>query len=331
MNPRDSGALAGVIGQNVADAGDFVVVTAVETVLPSPARDRPSTSMPVRVGAVQTSWHPDPEEHRAVLASGVRRAADLGAQVVCLQELTLSPYFATIPDNTDAANHSESIPDGPTTSFVRELAARHDIFVHASLYEHSDTGRGFNTAILVAPDGAVLARTRKLHIPAFPGYHEDRYFDSGDSGFPVIPAAGGQFGFPTCWDQWFPELARAYSMRGAEILVYPTAIGSDPELKDFDTQPMWHQMISGNGLANATFMVAVNRIGDEDGITFYGSSFISDPYGRTIVQAPRHRDSVLVADLDLDQRRDWLTFGLFDTRRPASYRDLVDESHATTP
>ncbi|MFE3292740.1 nitrilase-related carbon-nitrogen hydrolase [Rhodococcus sp. NPDC059234] len=305
-----------------------MIVTSVDTVLPSPARDLPPTRDRIRVGAVQTSWHADPEEHKAALAAGVRRAADLGAQVVCLQELTLSPYFATVPDNADAANHSEPIPDGPTTSFARELAARHDIFVHASLYEHSDSGQGFNTAILVGPDGAVLARTRKLHIPAFPGYHEDRYFDSGDSGFPVIDAAGSRFGFPTCWDQWFPELARVYSMRGAEILVYPTAIGSDPDLKEFDTQPMWHQMISGNGLANATFMVAVNRIGHEDGITFYGSSFVSDPYGRTIVQAPRDRDSVLVADLDLDQRRDWLTFGLFDTRQPASYGDLTDEPPA---
>ncbi|MFC7449355.1 nitrilase-related carbon-nitrogen hydrolase [Rhodococcus daqingensis] len=305
-------------------------MTSVDSVLPSPARDRPATRVPVRVGAVQTSWHLDPDEHRAVLAAGVARAADLGAQVVCLQELTLSPYFATVPDNTDAANHSESIPDGPTTSFARELAARHGICVHASLYERSDSGKGFNTAILVAPDGEVLARTRKLHIPAFPGYHEDHYFDSDDSGFPVIAAAGTTFGFPTCWDQWFPELARVYSMRGAEILVYPTAIGSDPELTEFDTQPMWHQMISGNGLANATFMVAVNRIGHEDGITFYGSSFISDPYGRTIVQAPRDRDSVLVADLDLDQRRDWLTFGLFDTRQPASYGELTTESPAAS-
>lgn len=316
-------------GQTVTDDGNFVIVTATDTPFPSPARVAPPTRTPIRVGAVQTRWHPDPEEHRAVLAAGVARAALLGAQVVCLQELTLSPYFATVPDNPDAPRHREAIPDGPTTSFARELAARHDILVHASLYEHSDTGRGYNTAILVSPTGEVLARTRKLHIPEFPGYHEDRYFDSDDSGFPVIDAAGSRFGFPTCWDQWFPELARVYSLRGAEILVYPTAIGSDPELHEFDTLPMWHQMIAANGLANATFMIAVNRTGHEDGITFYGSSFISDPYGRTLVQAPRDRDSVLVADLDLDQRRDWLTFGMFDTRRPASYGDLTAEPIST--
>ncbi|MFF0609820.1 nitrilase-related carbon-nitrogen hydrolase [Nocardia tengchongensis] len=319
----------GTRGQTVTDDGNFVIVTAIDTPLPSPARVAPPTRTPIRVGAVQTRWHADPDEHRAVLSAGVARAALLGAQVVCLQELTLSPYFATVPDNPDAPKHRENIPDGPTTTFARELAARHDILVHASLYEHSDTGLGYNTAILVSPTGEVLARTRKLHIPEFPGYHEDRYFDSDDSGFPVIDAAGSRFGFPTCWDQWFPELARVYSLRGAEILVYPTAIGSDPELHEFDTLPMWHQMIAANGLANATFMIAVNRTGHEDGISFYGSSFISDPYGRTLVQAPRDRDSVLVADLDLDQRRDWLTFGMFDTRRPASYVALTAEPIST--
>ncbi|MHA7269512.1 nitrilase-related carbon-nitrogen hydrolase [Arthrobacter sp. HLT1-20] len=316
----------GGLGQIIDDDGEFVIVTSIDSPMSSPARAEDGTRIPVRVGAVQTSWHANPAEHRAVLAAGVQRAVDRGAQIVCLQELTLSPYFATVPDNAGAASHSEAIPGGPTTSFARRLAARHNVFIHASLYEHSDTGQGFNTAILVAPDGTVLARTRKLHIPAFPGYHEDRYFDSGDSGFPVVGAAGAQFGFPTCWDQWFPELARVYSLKGAEILVYPTAIGSDPDLAAFDTQPMWHQMIAANGLANATFMIAVNRIGHEDGITFYGSSFISDPYGRTIVQAPRDRDSVLVADLDLDQRRDWLTFGLLDTRQPASYGTLTEQA-----
>ncbi|MEV6066258.1 nitrilase-related carbon-nitrogen hydrolase [Nocardia sp. NPDC052001] len=309
--------------QHTEDDGRFVTVTAVEETLPSPARRTPTTRPALRVGAVQTSWHPDPDEHKAVLAEGIRRAADLGAQVVCLQELTLSAYFATVPDSPDAPAHREHIPDGPTTAFAREQAVKNGVYVHASLYEHSDTGRGYNTAILVGPDGALHARTRKIHIPAFPGYHEDHYFEPGDTGYPVISAAGAQFGFPTCWDQWFPELARAYSLGGAEILVYPTAIGSEPEPADFDTEPLWHRMITGNGLANATFMVVINRIGAEDGLTFYGSSFISDPYGRTLVRAPRDRDTVLVADLDLDQRRDWLGFGFFDTRRPDAYAVLT--------
>ncbi|MEA2145721.1 MAG: N-carbamoylputrescine amidase, partial [Solirubrobacteraceae bacterium] len=163
-------------------------------------------------------------------------------------------------------------------------------------------------------------------------YYEDHYFRPGPAGedaFPVVSLrlgdADAQFGCPTCWDQWFPELARAYSLRGAEVLVYPTAIGSEPDHPGFDTQPLWQQVIIANGVANGTFMVAVNRIGVEEPLTFYGSSFISDPYGRVLAQAPRDRPAVVVADLDLDQRRDWLElFPFLTTRRPDAYRVLVE-------
>ncbi len=294
--------------------------------LPSPARSVPPARGFLRIGAVQTSWHADASEHRAVLAEGVRIAARNGAQMVCLQELTFAPYFATRPDRmSEARKFAESIEDGQTRAFARELARETGVYVHASLYEHSDRALGYNTAICVAPDGSLVARTRKMHIPRFPGYHEDRYFEPGDSAFPVYQIQGAAFAFPTCWDQWFPELARCYSLRGADVIVYPTAIGSEPLAPDFDTQPLWEQTIRGNGLANATFMVAVNRIGLEEPIAFYGSSFVSDPYGRVIVQAPRDRDAVIVADLDLDQRRDWLEFGLLATRRPAEYGPLVEE------
>jgi N-carbamoylputrescine amidase len=178
---------------------------------------------------------------------------------------------------------------------------------------------------IVAPDGALVARTRKLHIPVTAGYYEDKYFRPGpaENGFPVVELADARFGFPTCWDQWFPELARAYSLSGAEVLVYPTAIGSEPDHPDFDTEPLWEKVIVANGIANGTFMVAVNRIGTEPPLTFYGSSFISDPYGRKLVQAPRDEPCVLVADLDLDQRRDWLElFPFLATRRPDAYAPL---------
>ena len=187
---------------------------------------------------------------------------------------------------------------------------------------------------MVGPDGALVARTRKVHIPVTAGYYEDRYFVPGDGGFPPVALAGATFGFPTCWDQWFPELSRAYSVAGAEVLVYPTAIGSEPDHPGFDTQPLWQQVIVGQGIASGTFMVAVNRIGTEHltppggeagpPITFYGSSFISDPYGRILVQAPRDRPTVLVADLDLDARRDWLElFPFLTTRRPDQYGPLT--------
>jgi N-carbamoylputrescine amidase len=284
-----------------------------------------------RVGAVQQRWHPDAGAHEAALAEGIRLAADRGAQLVCLQELTLSPYFAIDPDpGSEALARAEAIPDGPTIAFARRMAGETGAYVHASVYERAegDDPRGFNTAICVAPDGTLVARTRKLHIPVTAGYHEDRWFRPGPVGedaFPVIELGQAQLGFPTCWDQWFPELVRAYALAGADVIVYPTAIGSEPDHPKFDTQPLWQQVIVGNGIANGTFMVAVNRFGMEPPLTFYGSSFISDPYGRVLVQAPRDRAAVLVADLDLDQRRDWLDlFPFLRTRRPEAYGSLTD-------
>ncbi|MHB8657079.1 MAG: nitrilase-related carbon-nitrogen hydrolase [Solirubrobacteraceae bacterium] len=299
----------------------------------SPARTRPRQRVPLRVGAVQHWWHVDPAEHEAALAQGIEMAAAEGARIVCLQELTLSAYFAVTPEGPQADGAApEDLETGATVSFARRCARRLGIHVHASLYERADgeDGLGYNTAVVVGPDGRLLSRTRKLHIPVTAGYYEDRYFRPGPADgdpFPLITLPGesdAKLGAPTCWDQWFPELARAYSLAGAEVLIYPTAIGSEPDHPDFDTQPLWQQVIVANGIANATFMIAVNRTGAEPPLTFYGSSFISDPYGRILVQAPRERPAVLVADLDLDQRRDWLElFPFLRTRRPDAYGTLA--------
>ena len=300
----------------------------------SPARTRRSARRPFRIGLVQERWHPVRDEHEAALATGIRLAAAEGAQLVCLQELTLSRYFAITDAGPQAAGAlPEELPGGHTFAFAARLAADTGVHVHASLYERADgeDGLGFNTAIVVAPDGTLVSRTRKLHIPVTAGYYEDHYFRPGPADgdpFPltVLPGSSGEvrLGCPTCWDQWFPELARAYSLAGAEVLVYPTAIGSEPDHPEFDTEPLWQQVIVANGIANGTFMVAVNRIGTEGPITFYGSSFVSDPYGRVLVQAPRDEPAVLVADLDLDQRRDWLElFPFLRTRRPDAYGSLA--------
>jgi N-carbamoylputrescine amidase len=297
----------------------------------SPARTRAPQRQPFRIAAVQQRWHPDPEEHEAALAAGIELAAREGAQLVCLQELTLSRYFAVDPAGPEAAGaEPEELPGGRTHRFASRMATETGIHVHASLYERADgaDGLGFNTAILLAPGGELIARTRKLHIPVTAGYHEDRYFRPGPAGsdaFPVVALDEAQLGLPTCWDQWFPEVARAYSLEGADVLIYPTAIGSEPDHPSFDTAPLWQQVIVGNGIANGTFMVAVNRFGEESPLTFYGSSFISDPYGRVLAQAPRDQPTVLVADLDLDQRQDWLgLFPFLSTRRPDAYSSLVD-------
>jgi N-carbamoylputrescine amidase len=299
--------------------------------LESPARTRPPSREPFRIGAVQQRWHEDPEEHRAALRAGIELAAGEGAGLVCLQELTLSRYFAVDESGPQAAGaEPEELPGGPTFEFAAAAAAELDVHVHASLYERADAadGLGYNTAIVVSPAGELVARTRKLHIPITAGYYEDRYFRPGPPGkdaYPLLRLGDAGLGLPTCWDQWFPEVARAYSLEGADVLVYPTAIGSEPDHPEFDTEPLWHQVIVSHGIANGLFMVVPNRIGTEGPITFYGSSFVSDPYGRVVVQAPRDEPAVLVADLDLDQRRDWLAlFPFLATRRPETYGVLTD-------
>lgn len=303
----------------------------------SPTRTRPADRGTIRVAAVQQRWHQDPAEHQEALLEGIRLAAREGAQVVCLQELTLSPYFAVErkADHPEPAD-PEDLLTGPTFRFAAAAARETGVHVHASLYEKalaedgSDDGRGYNTAILVSPDGELVVRTRKMHLPVSEGYYEDTWFrpgPAGDEAFPVVKVGEAALGLPTCWDQWFPELARAYSLAGADALVYPTAIGSEPGHPGFDTQPIWQKVITGNAVSNATFMIVPNRIGTEGTLTFYGSSFIVDPYGRVLAQAPRDEEAVLVADLDLDARRDWLElFPFLATRRPDAYGQLTEQS-----
>lgn len=309
--------------------------------IPAPGLAAPLTRVdpvgaaPLRVALVQHRWHADPAALTAELADGIRLAAAEGARVVFLPELTLSRY----PGNERATGipklGAEDLLTGPTFAFAAAQAREHGILVHASLYERPDDDddpadpRGYNTAILVSPAGALLGRTRKLHIPVTEGYYEDTWFRPGpaEDAYPVYAPddlGGARLGLPTCWDEWFPEVSRLYGLAGAQLLVYPTAIGSEPGFPAFDTQPIWQHVIVGNGITSGLFMVVPNRHGDEGDLTFYGSSFISDPYGRVLTQAPRDESVVLVADLDLTQRQEWLTlFPFLGTRRPDSYAGLT--------
>jgi N-carbamoylputrescine amidase len=304
----------------------MIVRTAFD-LLPSPARVRAAERGVLRVGVVQLSWQPDARAHDEAIATAVRCAAEQGARLVCLPELTRLPYVAVDARGPGAGSVGpEPLPGGPTFVLAARLARETGAYVHASCYEDAgDGGLGYNTAFVAAPDGALVARTRKTHLPATAGYHEDRWFRPGDSGHPVVTIEHARFGLPTCWDQWFPEVARAYALAGADVLAYPSAIGSEPDHPAFDTEPLWEHVIRAHGIVNGMFMIVANRVGTEGPVTFYGSSFVSDPYGRVLVQAPRDEPAVLVADLDLDQRRDWLElFPLLDTRRPDTYGALTE-------
>ena len=306
------------------------LITAVGAVPPSLARVEEPRRAPFRVGVVQERWHEDPDEHEAALAEGIAIAAGEGARLVCLQELTLSPYFAVTPDALEAGGgDGRADPrraDGALRGPLRDRARhpRPRVAVRArgrrrAGLQHGDRRRARRRAWSRAPASSTSRSPRAT----------TRTSTSGPATTPRATrsssSATGRFGFPTCWDQWFPELARAYSLGGAEVIVYPTAIGSEPDHPDFDTQPLWERVITGNGIANGTFMVAVNRIGDEPPLRSTARRFISDPYGRVLVQAPRDEPAVLVADLDLDQRRDWLAlFPFLQTRRPETYAALLD-------
>lgn len=325
------------------ESGPFTVIEALESP-PSLAKVREDTGEPLRIGVVQHAWEPDPARLEATLGAGVAAAADRGARIVFLPEITLIRYLAdTLPEGAAGAS-AEDLATGPSLQFARSAATRHGIHVHISVFRRSPgdrMGRGLNTSLVVAPDGEVIAMTDKLHLPVTAGYHEDKYFLPGPAEgghergnpYPVYEPAGlggARIGLPTCWDSWFPEVARAYSLGGADIVVYPSAIGSEPDHPDFDTRSLWQQVIVGNGIANGLFMVVPNRTGTETksdgtpGNTFYGSSFVSDPYGRLLAQAPRDRQAVLVVDLDLSQRADWLDlFPFLTTRRPDTYGSLI--------
>ena len=298
------------------------------------SRVKAPTRKPVRVALIQMHSKTNALAHAEALQEGVRLAADAGAKIVFLPELTLSRYPADKKPETTPNLIAEPLQDGPTHSLAAQLAKKYNIHVHASLYEFQNfaDGRGLNVAIVVNPYGEIIARTPKLHIPVTAGYYEDKYFQPGPADKDSYPVYDLEFagttmrvGLPTCWDEWFPEVARNYSLRGAELLAYPTAIGSEPDHPDFDTEPLWEKVIVANGISNGTFMVVPNRWGNEGTLNFYGSSFISDPFGRILIQADREGDEVLAADIDLDQRRDWLElFPFLATRRPDTYSALTE-------
>ena len=296
------------------------VITHINKGSDSPARVLPAVRTPLRIALIQEPWHGSVEKQKVEITAAVQAASEFAPDLIVLTELSLYPYACTRPDA-----QADFVPeklDGVSVTFAAELARSSGAHVLISLYE--DAGdKHYNSAVTVAPDGGIVLKTRKTHIPVTAGYYEDKYFAEGDSTPAVVKIKDASVGTPTCWDQWFPELAREYGLINADLLCYPTAIGSEPDHPDFDTEPLWRQMMVAHAIANGLFVAAVNRTGIEDGITFYGSSFISDPYGRILARAGASGSAVLVADLDLDQKRDWLTlFPFFKTRRPSVYKNI---------
>lgn len=256
----------------------------------------------------------------------VRKAAGQGAQIVLVQELFATPYFCITqrPEHFDLARPTEG---HPLIARFAALARELGVVLPVSHFERAGAVY-FNSVAMIDADGRSLGRYRKAHIPQGPGYEEKYYFSPGDTGFRVWETAFGRLGLGICWDQWFPECARAMALMGAELLLYPTAIGSEPSAPGYDSQPHWEMAMRGHAAANILPVVAANRIGTEtapDGtaVTFYGSSFLADQTGQIVARASRDREEVLTASFDLDAignlRRSW---GLFRDRRPKLYGTL---------
>lgn len=272
-----------------------------------------------RVALVQTAWHDGIEaDYRRMVDAAVQA----GAQVVALQEFTLSPYFASTLD-VSGFDWAEPLYGGRTDQFFGELARQHKVFIISSIFEKTPRGRYFDTALIHAPDGELAFYTRKVHIPAGEGYHENHFFE-GSNEYPVHDIGPLKIAIPTCYDQWFPEMARICALNGADWIFYPTAIGSEPTDPDFDSQPLWQTVMRGHAIANGVFVAAANRIGQE-GVTFYGSSFISDPTGTVLAQASRDQAEVVVTDLDpAVMVRYRALFPLLHQRRPQTYSRILE-------
>jgi N-carbamoylputrescine amidase len=277
-----------------------------------------------RVGLIQLAWTGDRATMKDQYRQMVAEAAERGSALVCLPEFSLSPYFAA---TTDPAGFkwAEALPGGESEQFFAELARSHRVTLIGSLFERTPEGVYYDTATIHNVDGQLIGRQRKLHIPSGEGYNETSFFGGGDV-FDVFDVGSVKVAAPTCYDQWFPELARIFALNGAEYIFYPTAIGSEPTAPHVDSSEAWQIVMRGSAVANGLFIGAANRIGQENGLTFYGSSFICDPLGRVLAQAGRDTTEVLIADLDADVFAEWRhLFPLLRQRRPAIYGRIVEK------
>jgi N-carbamoylputrescine amidase len=285
----------------------------------------------LRVGLVQQRCGADRAVNLAASIEGIVQAAEDGARLVVLQELHATPYFCQVEDPA-SFDLAEPIP-GPSTELIGEAARELGVVIVASLFERRATGLYHNTAVVLEADGSIAGIYRKMHIPDDPAYYEKFYFTPGDIGFTPIDTSVGRLGVLVCWDQWYPEAARLMAMAGAEMLIYPTAIGWDrtePEDEQVRQRQAWELSMRGHAVANGLPVICANRTGfepnpeTESGLDFWGGSFVTGPQGEMLAQAPADAEVVLVADIDLSRseavRRMW---PFLRDRRIDMYGDIL--------
>jgi N-carbamoylputrescine amidase len=277
-----------------------------------------SAAHTVRVAATQCAFTGSLEENVARVEALVRAAAAQGAQVILPSELFEGLYFCR--EEKDAFfDWARPVAGHPTIARCQQLAKELGVVLPVSFFER-DGQAYYNSLAMVDADGALLGIYRKSHIPDGPGYEEKFYFRPGNTGFKVWDTRHGRLGVGICWDQWYPECARAMMLLGADLLLYPTAIGTEPENPELDTKDLWQRAMIGHAVANVVPVVASNRTGVEGGQTFYGHSFIANHRGDLVAELGRTETGFITADLDLDEiRRNRASFGFFRDRRPDLY------------
>ena len=272
---------------------------------------------------------PEPADNIAAVSALVEEAAGKGAQVILPPELFAGEYFCRMEEE-ELFDLAHPTLESPSVQAMQELAAKLGVAIPTSFFE-KDGPHHYNTLAMIDAEGEIMGVYRKSHIPDGPGYEEKYYFRPGNTGFKVwdVPLKDGgstKIGVGVCWDQWYPETARAMALMGAELLFYPTAIGSEPYDASFDTSRMWQRAMQGHSVSNCMPVIAANRIGTEDGQTFYGHSFITNEWGDKLVEFGRDEDGVLVATLDLDTAaKHRAGMGFFRDRRPELYGRLAQD------
>ena len=279
----------------------------------------------MKIGIIQQHNTADREDNKTRLAEKIRKLAQQSAELIVLQELHNGLYFCQTED-VSVFDQAETIP-GPSTEFFGQMAKETGAVIVTSLFERRATGLYHNTAVVLEKDGTIAGKYRKMHIPDDPGYYEKFYFTPGDLGFQPIDTSLGRLGVLVCWDQWYPEAARLMALAGAELLVYPTAIGYDPnDTKDEqERQRMaWQTVQRGHAVANGLPVVTVNRVGNEDGVPFWGTSFVAGPQGELLYEAPTDKEVEAVVEVDMqrsEQVRRWWPF--LRDRRIENYEGLI--------
>lgn len=290
----------------------------------------------VTVAATQMACTWDIQGNIARAEKLVREAAAKGAQIILIQELFQTPYFC-IDQSPEHFELAQTIEESPLIKHFSDLAKELDVVLPLSFFERAGNAH-YNSLVMIDADGAVLDVYRKTHIPNGPAYQEKQFFTPGDTGFVVWETKYANVGVGICWDQWFPETARSLALMGAELIFYPTAIGSEPAYPEIDSQPHWTRTQQGHAAANLVPVIASNRIGTEQSkyvegleMTFYGSSFIADQTGALVAQADRTSEGVLIHTFDLEAiRKQRISWGLFRDRRPEMYGTVMTSDGETS-